>query len=96
MNLTIMNFDKERYDTGIPTDQVNEIDVTVVSGDEIIVVLQKNGKIAKIDAAKLGNTPRLLDYYDGSYIVYKEEVEIWNNREDTYEWIGRSVFDDVI
>ena len=94
MNLTVMNFDNERYDTGIPIDQVNEVDVTVVSGDEIIVVLHKSGKISKIDAADLGHMPRTMHFYDGSYIVFKEEINEWNRRSDTYSWIGRSVFDE--
>ena len=94
MNLIIMNFNDERYDTGIALDLINEVDVSVISGDESIIVLRNDGKINKIDAAEIADKPRFKDYFDGSYIVYKEELPRWNKRTDSYEWINRSVFDD--
>lgn len=65
----------------------NDIDmlrVRVVSGDELIEVYKDGRCTFEIDA---GKDSRLVNYYDGSYTVRKDQINEWMKREDSYEWL---------
>lgn len=90
MNLKILDFDGECYDTGIPIDSVEDVTVTVVSGDEILAIeLSDKGSVI-IDVSIINRNWRYTNYYDGTYMVSKENLEKWNNRKDSYDWFTES------
>ena len=86
MNVMIFSYTQEKFDTGIPLEDVNEIGVSVVSGDELLVVFMKDGTFRKLDAADFRYDDRLFSFFNGSYIVLNEQLERWNNRCDSYDW----------
>lgn len=56
-------------------DDINFLEVRVVSGDENIVIYWKNGDISYCDA---GTGTRVIDYLDYVYIMEKpEEIHRW-------------------
>lgn len=65
-------------------------------GDEILEVFYKNGESKAFDSC---DGTRVIDFYDGGYVVYMPratnlfENEKWVNRKDSYDksWMeGRS------
>lgn len=90
MNLKILDFDGEHYDTGISIDSVEDVTVTVVSGDEILAIELSNGSSVIIDVSTINRNWRYANHYDGTYMVSKENLEEWNNRKDSYEWFWRN------
>ena len=90
MNLKILDYDGERYDTGIPIGSVEDVTVTVVSGDEILAIeLSDRGSVI-IDVSTINRNWRYTNCYDGTYMVSKENLEKWNNRKDSYYWFTES------
>ena len=88
MNDTLKIYDYRDYlfDTKVPLSEIEEIDVTIISGDEIVSIITTSGNAKTFDAAFLAKNPRLLSFYDGSYIVNKEKIPEWINRTDSYDW----------
>lgn len=84
-----MNYADELFDTGIKFDDVDQLFVTIITGDEIISVMLNDGTIKEFDSAALGNNPRCKDYYDGQYVVSRPELEAWSKRKTTYDWRGK-------
>ncbi len=87
MKIVIYDSFGTAHSTGIEEEDVNEVDVVVISGDEQLMVLMKNGKIEMIDASDF-TSPRFLNTYDGSYIVRDYELSIWNRRKNSVEWLN--------
>lgn len=81
------------YLVPLDIDKIDEIMITVVSGDEIADILYLDGTSDQIDACKLSQDPRLINYYDGNYIVYSvrrgiDRLNEFDKREDTYSMFG--------
>ena len=84
-NLQIIDYQKTVYDTGIPLDTIEYVDVIVLSGDEVITVHFKDGSTEEeFDAAVFANNFRVFDFYDRSYTVKQHLVE-WNSRKTSYD-----------
>jgi len=90
----LMNYQHNSYPILINMDEVDEITITVISGDEIADILYLDGTSEQIDAANLANNQRLVDFWDGSYIVYSvrrgiNRMELFSNRENSYSmfWV---------
>ena len=81
-----MNYASELFDTGIRFDDVDQLFVVVMTGDEIISVMLNDGTVKKFDSEVLGNNLRSIDYWDNQYVVSKPELEIWSKRKTTYDW----------
>lgn len=77
----IYDFDNKVTTITIPNSEVDDIkriDVTVLSGDETVDVVLKDGSIFDFDASDC----RAMNFYDGSYTVEgKEDIEKWLNFE---------------
>lgn len=80
----MVKFDIYDYDNGVTTctipnyeiDDIKRIDVTVLSGDETVDVVFKDGSIFDFDASET----RAMNFYDGSYTIdEKEDIEKWLN-----------------
>ena len=92
MNVKIMNYTGKSFDTGVPADEVKELFITIVSGDEIATIRTMDGKVHMIDSADLANNARRNNFYDGCYQVCKDEYDAWSKRIDSYDdWRGRLV-----
>ena len=81
-----MNYADELFDTGIRFDDVDQLFITVVTGDEIISVVLNDGTVKTFDSAVLAKNPRLYDYWDDQYTVNKPDFEAWSKRKTTYDW----------
>ena len=58
----------------IPTTKpIDSIEVSVISGDEVITINYKDGTSESHDASD----DRYLDLYDGFYIVFEDQLEDW-------------------
>ena len=86
--LTIMNYDGIRCETDIDMDSINSLYVVVVSGDEIVTAVLKDGEQITFDSAELSGDFRSEDFFDGDYGVHKADLERWTKRKDSYEWFG--------
>ena len=83
-----MNYADETFDTGVKFDDVDMLFISVVTGDEIITALLKDGTKMDFDSAIMGHNLRLMDYWDDQYIVSQAELDAWSKRKSTYdmEW----------
>ena len=83
-NLKIMNYEDKKFDTGIPIEDIEYIDVCVLTGDEVVIIHCKDSR-HKFDSADLADNHRIKDYFDASYTVDKSELADWSNRKDSYD-----------
>jgi len=84
--LKIFNYEGELFDTEIPVSEVEELSVTILSGDEVVTITKTDGHVESFDAAWLAKNPRMMNFYDGSYIVEKDKIREWLQREGSYGW----------
>ena len=86
MKLNILDYTNTAYETNIDLNDIDFIEVKVVTGDEILTIHLKNGDIYEIDAQEYGSY-RIINFFDYSYIV-NNNIEKWNERVDTYQYDG--------
>lgn len=86
--MKILNYANMIFETDIDLDEIKEVEVEIISGDEVISVHLKDGTIEQIDADNIGFDQRCVDFYDGYYkIKGKKKLEEWNERIDTYSYL---------
>ena len=73
MHLRIYEYKNRAKDIELPDKEIQTIDVTVLSGDEVVEVTFKDGSVEEYDSSD----SRLIDYYDGSYEVAEDIIEKW-------------------
>ena len=84
--LKIFNYEGKSFDTEIPVSEIEELNVTILSGDEVVTITKTNGRVETFDAATLAENPRFMNFYDGNYIVEKDKIREWLQREGSYGW----------
>lgn len=57
------------------TKEINSITVTILSGDEFIAIKYEDGTSEIDDSSNC----RMVEYYDGSYVVSKDKIDKWVN-----------------
>ena len=78
--ILIYDYNDEGYEVEMPA-ATKFLQVTVLSGDEIVKMFDKDMKLlCEYDACPNG---RMEDFYDGSYIIKVDD-------EDFNDWLGRS------
>ena len=94
MILQIMNCydDKINVNVGKLAD-ILRISVKVLSGDEILQVVKKDGEILEEDSDRHGRT---IDFYDGQYTIYDpsiglNKIRAWRKRKDSNDWITKEL-----
>lgn len=87
MNVKIYDFRSQEYDVGVSIDNVSEISVTVISGDEILDIRTKDGKVTIYDSDNYSDSKRTMSFFNGSYVVPNEQLEEWADRKNSYDWI---------
>ena len=81
-----MDYRNTEYDTGVSLDDLSGIDniqITILSGDEIATVTYKDGDSDMFDSS----VTRIMDFFDGSYTLYSNSInriEEFNKRKDSY------------
>lgn len=92
----MVKFDIYDYDNGVTTctipnyeiDDIKRIDVTVLSGDETVDVVFKDGSIYDFDASDT----RIMTFNDGFYtLTDKEDIEKWLNFKPTEEELHKTL-----
>lgn len=94
-NLKIMNYEDKPFDTGIHLEDVEYVYVTVISGDELLEIHINDRNIIHIDSADIAGNHRIINFYDGSYIVNASHLEEWNSRTSTYQYY-ENMFDNAL
>lgn len=87
MNVIIYDFKAQKYDVGVPVEKVSEIGVSVISGDEILAVRTDDGDLKVFDADTFSDSRREMSFFNGAYVVLKDQLEEWTNRKDSYDWV---------
>lgn len=76
MIIDIVDYKDERIKVDIgDIENIDYIEVEVLTGDEVITVWYKDGTYKDLDSSQC----RLKDYYDGEYEVPSEQIEKWSN-----------------
>lgn len=82
----ILDFLGNEYDTDVDIENVELVFVTVVSGDEILIIHTKDNDIKYFDGAEFSGNIRTEDHYEYAYTILEDELENWNERKDNYEY----------
>lgn len=84
MVVSLMNYEDEKmvFEIG-DIDDIYLVTIDVISGDEIMTVIHKNGRTERFDSCQDGRT---MDFHDCSYIAYMPGVR---NAFSNKEWINR-------
>lgn len=88
MVLKLKNYNNEIAEAEIGNlDEILTIGISVVSGDEIAMVVYETGGFRNFDSARILNKPRFTDYEDCAYVIYckgyMNRIEEWNKRKDS-------------
>lgn len=75
MYLRIYDYKNRAKDIELPDKEIQTIEVTVLSGDEVVEVTFKDGSVEEYDSSD----SRLMDFYDGSYEVAEDMIKKWMN-----------------
>lgn len=70
--------------------EIKQIEVTILTGDEIITVWYEDGTCEKFDS----NFSRCQDFFDGSYVVTKNKLHKWNEFEPTDAYMRQFAFEN--
>ena len=90
MKLQIMNCYDDKIDVDIgKLKDILSITVIVLSGDEVLHVVKKNGETIEEDSDRHG---RCISFYDGQYTIYNSstglnKIKAWRKRKDSNAWI---------
>ena len=86
MKIKVYDYDNRALEVTVPVDSVDEIEeifVTILSGDETGHIKTKAGDIIPFDGVKAappGQDYRLHGYYDGEYcLTVPEQIKEWVN-----------------
>ncbi len=84
----ILDYDNKCTNLPIDLSKVDEITITILTGDEVADILYLDGSSDHYDS----NNERMTNYYDGSYIPYSirrgiDYYDAWSEREDSYDGI---------
>ena len=79
MMIEAIDYMKNRKPTGVDDTEAEEIQVLVLSGDEILTIRKTDGTTVEADACD----DRFMQFYDGRYTV--SDIEKWMARKDAYD-----------
>ena len=82
----ILDYDNKCTNLPIDLSKVDEITITILTGDEVIDILYLDGSSDHYDS----NNERMTSCYDGSYIPYSirrgiDCYDAWLERKDSYD-----------
>ena len=89
MELTLMNYASKKVSVDIGNrEDIADIFISVISGDEIANITYKDYSHKSFDSADLTNGWRMMDSNDGGYFAYNFKEE--NNLIDNPKWVNRT------
>jgi len=91
MKIKILDYTDQPQEVDVgELENIKQITMSIISGDEILDVEYFDGKTKIFDSC---SNDRILDFDDGNYILYSEEESInrlndprWLDREDSYSF----------
>lgn len=92
-NVKVINYKGEAFDTEVAYEDVVAIAVNVWSGDEMLTIFTKDGKVRQYDAADY-HYYRSESYADGCYAIYPADFEQWDMRTSADPWADGGYFDE--
>lgn len=78
MNINIYDYDNRKTIINVQK-EIFALVVIILSGDEIVTILFKDGTFETHDSCI--DSFRYHNFYDGKYIVTKDNIEKWNKME---------------
>lgn len=78
-----IDYDDRKVPTGCNAEDVLMVSVTVLSGDELLMIVKKDGSIVQVDSCPGG---RMVDYFDCQYLVSESQLPQWMERKTSYSW----------
>ena len=90
MKLQIMNCYEDRIDVNVgDLEDILDITVLVLSGDEILKITKKNGEYMEEDSDRHS---RCLNFHDAEYTVFNStlginKIEAWGKRKTSNDWV---------
>ena len=90
MKLHIMNSYGDKIDVDVGNlEDIFEIRVLVLSGDEILKVTKKNGDYMEEDSDR---HCRSINFYDAEYSIFNStlgvnKIDAWKKRKDPNDWV---------
>ena len=85
MKIAILDYKDRVKEVNVELKDIRRMFVTVVTGDEILHVIYKNGDEEIFDSS----SDRTRDFYDGDYELYNTDIEPEINELDNPEWLNR-------
>ena len=87
--LVLLDFEDRQVETPVDLEDlenIKEIEIRVITGDEIAVVLYNSGYMKSYDSGR----GRIEDFFDGSYMLYHcgvfvTDINKFLNRKNSYE-----------
>lgn len=73
MKFNIYDYDNQAKEIDTGNKEINFINVIILSGDEVITIYYSDGTFENYDSSE----NRLTNYFDGSYVVSKENLAKW-------------------
>ena len=92
MKLQIMNCYEDRIDVDVGNlEDILDISVLVLSGDEVLKVRKKNGDYFEEDSDRHGC---MMDFHDAEYTIFNSafginKIDEWEKRSDSADWVFR-------
>lgn len=81
-NITIVDFKGNKKTISINNfENVVSIYVTILSGDEVLEVLYKNGRTKTFDSSDY----RIMNYYCGGYFLNLSKIDEFSKMNNSYE-----------
>lgn len=83
--LVILDYLNNVYETDVELENIDFVEVEVLTGDEVIKAHMKDGSIEDFDAGIIAGCGRMIDYHDDYYVINAEQLGSWNKRNSTYD-----------
>ena len=81
MKAFIYDYDDTQSEITFKDKPIEIIFVIKISGDELFTVVYSDGEIEEFDATLYTKAFRTMSFFDGCYVVKKEEIEKWARME---------------
>lgn len=86
MKLKIFDYDDNCYETEYDLEGIETIVCNVVSGDEVLIVIFKSGRVINLDAQDYSGNHRRESYFDTSMVIANKDLYQWNKRRCARVW----------
>ena len=83
----VLDYKGKKHYIDVAVEDVEYVDVEILSGDEVLTIHLRNGDGKEVDAGDfIGG--RLISEYHGRYTVPADQLDKWNKRKESYDWLS--------